>query len=231
MQTRAALDRIALVGMLIALAGCSYGQKGVDPRSLSLNPRAVEAIQVRGVVPDQFRIRQIRAIYQTDSSLPMCNGLNFPDGGPFPLHSSLTVPADDQMGRITSEVLGDRYSSGLCGWRLSAISAVVEDGERDRTQVLIASMPAALERANQGFPQPSGREPVVHYCGYAHGDFGCGDGPIGDASYMPATLDRGAREARFVIRVGKYPAPITYRRPCRDAETDVPVWPCPTNGR
>jgi hypothetical protein len=219
--------RALLLVVLAGLTGCSYGQRATDAKSVRLNPHPTEMIDVSGVVADPLSVRTLRAVYRTHSSLPFCNGLNFPDGGPFPRHLNLDVPTIDVGGRLTARIAADRYA-GLCGWRLSDINAVVRDGDRDYRPVLISRALADLY-ASERRSGPL-RDVTTSYCGYRMTDFSCSDGPVGDDSYWPVLTDREHRQVKFVIRLGGYPPPANYHAPCRSLDDGAPYFPCRPGG-
>jgi hypothetical protein len=215
-----------LLSGLISLTCCSYGQREADSKSVRLNPNPNETIDVSGVVAAPLRVERLRVIYRTHSSLPFCNGVTFPDGGPFPRHLSIDVPTVNAGGRITAEIQADRYS-GICGWSLSDIYAVVRDGGRDSAQDLVGkALPRFLAAAQRNGARG---DLTTAYCGYKHTDFSCTDGPVGDDSYLPVIADPKHRHLRFEIRLGGYPPPPGYRAPCRDPEFGTPYYPCPAH--
>jgi hypothetical protein len=218
--------RIATIVLLLGLPGltaCSYGHRGADPKSVRLNARPQEIVEVSGTVAPPLRAEKLRAVYLTHSSLPFCNGLNFPDGGPFPRRLYLDVPTIEAGGRLTAKIAVDRYA-GLCGWRLSDINAVVRDGDRDRAEDLISQAWADLRTfERESLPR---RDLTTSSCGYDFTDFSCGGVAAGDDSYIPVLTDREHLQVRFAIRLGRYPAPSGYRAPCRNADDGTPYSPC-----
>lgn len=221
---RAALLSLALIGV----AGCSYGQEGTNPNLVRQNAHPTELIEVSGTVAAPLRVDKLHAIYKTHSSMPFCKGLNFPDDGPFPLHIDLDVPTVVTSGKVAAKIEVDRYT-GVCEWRLSDIYAVVQDGDRDHTQELIARALA---------DEPDGRRPdgirsdlTTTHCGYGSW-FWCPGNSIGNYDYWPVLTDRDHRQVRFVVSLGNYPPPSDYRAPCRNPERlDTPYFPCRTKGR
>jgi hypothetical protein len=220
------VGRAFLLLVLASLTCCSYGQKGRNPQSVLRNPHPTEVIEVSGVVASPLRVDRLRAIYRTHSSLPFCNGSTLPDGGPFPLHLNVDVPTVKTGEGVKAKIEADRYVS-LCGWRLSDIYAVVRDGDRDRTQELIARALADEPRAQR--PDGIRTDLTMNHCGYG-ADFWCPGNGIGNDDYWPVFTDADHRQVRFVIRLGRYPPPSNYRAPCRDSEGDTPYFPCRTKG-
>jgi hypothetical protein len=215
----------ASLGLWVGLAGCSYGQHGVDPKTIRLNRHPSEAIDISGVVARPFRVDRLRMVFATHSSLPFCNGLNFPDGGPFPLRATVFVPVAQVDARVSARVYADRLASGLCGWRFAEVNVVVRDGDRDETQALIAN--SSSEISSDG---DFSRLTSTHYCGYSFSQFTCSGSGIGDRSYFPITIDPEHRRVQFEVRLAAYPPAADYRAPCRDPETDVPFYPCRSKG-
>jgi len=212
------------LGLLVGLAGCSYGQNGVDPKAIGLNRHPSEVIDVSGVVAQPLRVDRLRVVFRTRSSLPFCNGITLPDGGPFPLRATVSAPTIQVGDRVSARVYADRFAAGLCGWRFAEAYAVVRDEDRDETQALIAANSSEVS-SDRDFS----RLTTTHYCGY-RGEFGCSQGPIGDPSYLPITIDPNHRRVQFVIRISAYPPTNDYRAPCRDPVTDVVTYPCRSKG-
>jgi hypothetical protein len=209
---------------LVGLAGCSHGQNGVDPKTIRLNRHPSEAIDISGVVAQPLRVDRLRVVFRTQSSLPFCNGVTLPDGGPFPLRATVSAPTIHVGDRVSAKVYADRFAAGLCGWRFAEAYAVVRDGDRDETQALIAA--SSSERSSD---RDFSRRTTTHYCGYA-GEFGCSQGPIADPSYLPIAIDPNHRRVQFVIRKSAFPPASDYRAPCRDPVTDVATYPCRSKG-
>jgi hypothetical protein len=218
------LRPVALAVMLVAVAGCSVGTKAIDPRSLSVNRHPGPPIQVIGTVPGNFAVEELIATYRTNSSLPFCNGIGLPEPGPSPLRTEPRIKTVRRGNQVSAAVQPDRFSTGLCGWKLWGIDAVLRDPGRDRTRVAIARVYAVFERAE--YPTIWPHPVTTSTCGYRTTDFSCSDGKVGDASYLPVDLNESPRQVTFAIRDSGYPAPAGYRAPCRD-ENDVPVYPCP----
>jgi hypothetical protein len=105
---------------------------------------------------------------------------------------------------------------------------VLKDGDRDQTQPLIAVSSNQAGLRATGAVHQSG-ETATFYCGYGHGPFGCVDGAIGDASYLPVEVTSTVRRVSFVIRDSGHPAAAGYVAPCRDAEGTA-VSPCAVAG-
>ena len=213
------------VGLCVGLAGCSYGQHGVDPKTIRQNRHPSEAIDISGVVAQPLQVQRVRVVFATHSSLPFCNGLNFPDGGPFPLRATVFASTTQVGDRVSAKVYADRFSSGLCGWRFAEADAVVRDGDRDETQALIAASSSEIS-SDRDFS----RLTTTHYCGYNFSQFNCGGGGIGDRSYFPIAIDAEHRRVQFEFRLVAYPPAPDYHAPCRDHETDVPFYPCRSKG-
>jgi hypothetical protein len=103
---------IVSIPLLFACAACSYGYKAVDPNSLTLNPHPQQIVQVLGTIPPQYEVDRLRVTFATASLSPLCNGLNFPDGGPFPLTSNIFVPTTKKGDQIAALVQADRFAPG-----------------------------------------------------------------------------------------------------------------------
>lgn len=196
-RMRSALLSLVLTG----LACCSYGQDGKNPNSVRQNPQPTEVIEVSGSVEAPLRVDKLHAIYKTHSSLPFCNGLNFPDGGPFPLHIGIDVPTVEASGSVAAKIAVDRYT-GVCKWRLSDIYAVVRDGDRDHTQELIAR--ALADEPDARRPDDIRSDLTKNHCGY-RGSFSCLGNGIGNDEYWPVLTDQNHRQVSFVVSLGKYP--------------------------
>jgi hypothetical protein len=220
------VGRAFLFLALVSLACCSYGQESKDPRSVLRNPHPTEVIEVSGLVAAPLRVDKLRAIYRTHSSLPFCNGINLPAGGPFPLHLNVDVPTVKAGEGVTAKIEADRFIS-LCGWRLSDIYAVVRDGDRDHTQELIARALADDPHALR--PDGVRTDLTMTYCGYV-GFLFCPGSGVGTDDYWPVFTDAEHRQVRFVVRLGRYPPPSNYHAPCRDPEADTPYYPCRAKG-
>ena len=189
---------ICTVGFAGLSGACSYGHDGVDATSIRRNPHPVQIVQVSGTVPREFKVDAFRVIYATDSPLPFCNGLDLPDGGPFPLKSDIVIPASRNGDLVSVRVERDRYAPSLCRWKLDHVFAVVTSPENDKVETPITFGYLSL---------PS--------CGYKHRFFGCVDSEPGQASYAPLPAKDGNRLAKFVIRDSGYRAPSDYEPPRR----------------
>jgi len=196
--------------------GCSVGAGGVDPRSLTLNPHPSQVIQVIAKLPDRYAVERLKVTYSTDSSLPTCNGLNFPDGGPFPLKSNIYVPTTREAGQIRASIQADKFVPGPCGWRLAAVYAVVEDAGRDISLPLVAIGYEWYQDHHLLGEQHQTGDMSTFYCGYRSRFFGCDDGPIGDVGYLPVELMGQESQLRFSIRDSGFRPPVGYHTPCRN---------------
>lgn len=207
----------------LACGSCSYGNEGVDPRSLSSNPHPGPAVEITGSIPDRFSVDKLRVVYATASSSPFCNGLELPDRGPFPLRSTLYVPTKRVGDKVVAQVQPDKFASGPCRWELSGVYAVLRNAVREETQPLVAiGYDWGKSHGLLGDAEKVGYTSTF-YCGYKHGPFMCGDGAVGDTSYYPVEIKTGVRQAQFVIHESGYRAPPGYHTPLRNDE-GVPVY-------
>jgi hypothetical protein len=228
MRSQLRAGRAVWLSGLVGLAGCHYGQLGVDPSLVSLNPHPTEIIDVSGVVAGPLRVYKLHLVYRTHSSLPSCNGIDLPDGGSFPRHLDVDLPMVLEAGELTAKVAVDRYE-GACGWRLWTISAVIRDEDRALANEVVASAAeaaAGLQRPETGAPP----DQMIAYCGYTTAYFSCSGASAGDKRYLPVIIDAAHRDAKFDFRLGQYPPPHGYRPPCRNPDLSVRIPPCRAEG-
>lgn len=224
-----AFKTVALLLIFLACEKCNYGQRAVEPRSLRLNSHLGPGIRVIGTLPERYTVDKMRVTYRTNSSLSSCNGLNFPDGGAFPLRSNLYVPMTRSRNEALGEIQPDRYASGPCRWQLTEVYAVLKDGDRDETQPLVGINYVWYRDHGLLGDEHQSANISTFFCGYEHKYFGCDNGKIGDMSSLPIELHAGDEKLRFAIHDSGYHPPPGYRAPCRD-DTGVQLSRCPGNG-
>jgi hypothetical protein len=135
-----------LVLLLAALSGCaSEPDSPLDPRTVPLNPNAMQVVSIAGAVAPGYSVPELVIIYA--AAIPSTGPLpgrscaawvNHLEGVFGPKTIELHVPATSHGGEVSVKVQLDRYSPGPCNWRLQEVDAVVmDDGSSKRASFRI----------------------------------------------------------------------------------------------